>query len=105
MGSSQKPATTKSPSSSIDEELGELPAKPKSPSILSTGLSRAIVISTVVFVAAIVTPLVVMHRYALAPGSRGEMPVVYRLDTLTGKVAFCTPTQCSPVPAKSDEGN
>ncbi len=100
MASAPKPAAKTS--SSLDDEPGPIPAKPASPGILSTGLSRAIVISTVLFVAAIATPLVVTHRYAVIAGARGDVPVVYRLDTLTGKLNFCTPTQCAPVPDKTD---
>jgi len=77
---------------------------PVSTSILSTGLSRAIVISTALFVAAIAATFILMQRYMIILGARAETPVAYRLDTLTGRMSFCTPLQCSLIPTKEDAG-
>ena len=105
MGSIQKPVAAKAPSSLPDDSTSAAPPKPTSPGILSTGLSRAIVISAVLIVVTMAALLVATHRYAMTSGTHGETAVVYRLNTLTGKLYFCTPVQCSPVPDKNGQGS
>ena len=75
MASLQKPLAMREPSSQLEDDADATQARPPRTGILSTGLSRAIVISTVLFVAAIVTPLLTMHRYAVTAGTRGDIQI------------------------------
>jgi hypothetical protein len=79
-------------------------AKPAAPpprsGLLPTGLSRAIVIATLFGSAVYLLPEFLAHRYTLASVPRTENALVYRLDTLTGRVSLCSATQCMPLSEK-----
>jgi hypothetical protein len=76
------------------------PTPPPRSGLLPTGLSRAIVIATLFGSAVYLLPEFLAHRYSLASIPRTENALVYRLDTLTGKVSICSTTQCMPLTEK-----
>lgn len=80
-----------------DDDAPKLPA-PKA-GLLPTGLSRAIVIGSLIL-GMLVTSLVFSHRFELVAAQRGENAFVYRIDTLTGHVSFCSSVACVPVSEK-----
>ena len=80
------------------------PEAPPKTGILPTGLSRAIVLASVILTIVVITPLLLGHRYALVAAQRSENALVYRIDTLTGHVSLCSATQCQPV-AEKESGN
>eukprot|EP01012_Entosiphon_sulcatum_P045152 TRINITY_DN60140_c0_g1_i1.p1 TRINITY_DN60140_c0_g1~~TRINITY_DN60140_c0_g1_i1.p1 ORF type:complete len:105 (-),score=10.76 TRINITY_DN60140_c0_g1_i1:306-620(-) len=96
------PPPVKRPSKSDDDDdvPKEMP-KPK-PGLLPTGLSRAIVLGSLILGLLILGPLLLSHRYELIAASRSENAMVYRIDTLTGRVSLCLATQCQPVTEKEN---
>ena len=91
------------PRRSLRSEDADDEAKPAPPSrggLLPTGLSRAIVLATLLGALAYLTPEFLAHRYSLAAVPRTENALVYRLDTLTGRVSICSTTQCMALSEK-----
>lgn len=86
------------------DEPASLAPAPKA-GLLPTGLSRALVIGSVVLALAGVAVGLFGDRYALIPAQRSENAVVYRIDRLTGSVAFCSAAACVALPEKSDLAN
>lgn len=86
------------------DEPASLAPAPKA-GLLPTGLSRALVIGSVVLALAGMTVGLFGDRYALIPAQRSENAVVYRIDRLTGSVAFCSAAACVALPEKSDLAN
>ena len=80
-----------------------LPVAPPKTSFLPTGLSRAIVIGSVLFMVTACAVGLLGNRFALIPVTRSENAMAYRLDRLTGSVTFCSSVQCAPIPAKMDK--
>ena len=77
------------------------PVAPKS-GLLPTGLSRAMVIGSVLVVLTGGAVGLFGDRFTLVSAVRSENAVVYRLDRMTGRVSFCSPAACVPVQEKSD---
>jgi hypothetical protein len=91
-----KPAPIKRPRLDDDEDANP-PAAPLKQKMLSTGLSRAIVLSTIVLALAFVTVGLLGDRYAISPVPNSPNSFVYRVDRLTGAIHFCGSQQCSVV--------
>ena len=77
--------------------------KPKS-GLLPTGLSRAIVLGSLVIGLVGLTSFLFGHRYNLVAAQRGDNALMYRIDTLTGRVSLCSATSCMPVAEKDSGG-
>lgn len=84
------------------ETKAEMP--PPKAGFLPTGLSRAIVLGSLILSLIVLTPLLLGHRYELVAANRSENALVYRIDTLTGRVSLCSATQCLPVSEKDSGG-
>ena len=85
-----------------DDAKTEMP--PPKAGFLPTGLSRAIVLGSVIMGFLLLAPLVLGHRYEIVAVTRSENALVYRIDTLTGRVSLCSAAQCLPVMEKSSDG-
>ena len=86
-----------------DEPLNSEAPKAKS-GLLPTGLSRAIVLGSLVLGFAMFTSFVAGRRYELVAAPRGDSALVYRIDTLTGRVSLCSMTSCMPLGEKVSGG-
>ncbi len=80
-----------------DDDAGKKPAAVAKPGFLPTGLSRAIVVASVLLSSAVLVATLVPHRYVLVPVPRSDNALVYRIDGLTGQMSLCSATQCQPV--------
>ncbi len=85
-----------------DEPKAEMP--PPKTGFLPTGLSRAIVLGSVILGAVVLTPLLIGHRYELVTVPRSENALAYRIDSLTGRVSLCSAAACVPI-AEKENGN
>ncbi len=83
-----------------DEQVKPVGPAPKE-KILSTGLSRAIVIATLFATIGAVVNGLYSERYELVPAPNSANGFMYRIDTLTGAVHFCAPAQCTSIPVRS----
>ena len=72
---------------------------------LPTGLSRAIVIATILGALAFVTTSLLSNRYELVAATKSDNAIVYRLDRLTGRVSFCSASQCNVLPNRAEAAN
>lgn len=97
------PAPAKKPK--LDDEADGAPAAalPRKEKTLPTGLSRAIVIATLIFSIAFATVELLRDRYAIAPVPNSANSFVYRIDRLTGALLFCGAQQCSAVQVDAAE--
>lgn len=100
---SAKPAGAPAPRSKEPdiEETANAPAQQRT-GLLPTGLSRAMVIGSILLVAAALAIGLFGDRYTLIAASRSENALAYRLDRVTGKVSFCSPASCVPLAEKSE---
>lgn len=80
-----------------DEDAPSVPRPPLKQKTLPTGLSRAIVIGTVIFALAYATVGLLGDRYALTPVPNSVNSFVFRIDKLTGSVHFCSAQGCTEV--------
>src|SRR5690606_17886524 len=80
-----------------DDESGAvvLPVKQK---FLPTGLSRAIVVAAVLGSIAVGVSNLFANRFDLVPAPNSANSFMYKIDRLTGSVAFCGPQGCTEVP-------
>lgn len=93
-----KPAPLKKPPASEDDDDAALvPRPPLKQKTLPTGLSRAIVIGTVIFALAYSAVGLLSDRYALSPVPNSVNSFVFRIDKLTGHVHFCSAQGCTEV--------
>ncbi|MEQ8734584.1 MAG: hypothetical protein RIC29_06650 [Rhodospirillaceae bacterium] len=65
--------------------------------LLPTGLSRAVVISTLILSATLWTQNLYSARYDLVASGKSETTFMYRLDRWTGIVSLCTTQSCKPL--------
>jgi hypothetical protein len=86
-----------------EDEAEALLASPPKTSLLPTGLSRSIVIGAILFVISTGTVGLLGNRYTLVPPTGAGNNFIYRVDRLTGSVAFCSPAKCSPLPMQLDQ--
>jgi hypothetical protein len=87
---------------SEDESESLHPPTPKT-SFLPTGLSRSIVIGAILLFTSTGTVGLFANRYALVPLTGSGNNFIYRVDRLTGSVAFCSPAKCSTLPMQLDQ--
>ncbi len=87
-----------------DEDDAKTEMPPPKAAFLPTGLSRAIVLGSAIMSFVGLAPLVLGHRYELVAAARSENSLVYRIDTLTGRVSLCSATQCLMVAEKDSGG-
>lgn len=80
-----------------EDEAAVAAPPPRREKTLPTGLSRAIVIATLIFSIAFATVGLLHDRYAIAPVPNSVNSFVYRLDRLTGALLLCGAQQCSVV--------
>ncbi len=66
--------------------------------MLPTGLSRAIVLATVLVIVSVMVNGPLGERYELVPAPNSTNGFMYRIDKLTGAVHFCAPAQCTGIP-------
>lgn len=78
------------------------PPAPQKAGLLPTGLSRAMVIGSILLVSAALAIGLFGDRYTLIAASRSENALAYRLDRLTGQVSFCSPASCVALADKSE---
>ena len=104
MNAETKPPPVKRPLKPEPEDDTATDAPPPKSGILPTGLSRAIVLGSVILGLVVLTPLLLGHRYELVAVARGDNAMMYRIDTLTGHVSMCTATSCMPVAEKENGG-
>lgn len=86
-----------------DEEPSAVAAAPAKQKTLATALSRAVVISTVIFSVTFAAIEMLRDRYAISPVPNSPNSFVYRLDRLTGALHFCGSQQCSVVQVRATE--
>jgi hypothetical protein len=101
------PASVPAPGKSQVPDDDETPVSvslAKAP-FLPTGLSRAIVVSSALFVLTAGVVGLLGDRYSLVPIPSSANAMAYRLDRLTGSVDFCSALQCAPLPTKAEKGN
>lgn len=85
-----------------DEEEDVKPGGPAlKQKMLSTGLSRAVVIAAVLATLGLLIGNIYGGRYELVPAPNSANGFMYRIDTLTGAVHFCAPAQCTSIPVRS----
>lgn len=96
-----KPAPVKRPKDE-DEEAAPAAVAVKQRT-LPTGLSRAIVIASLIFSLAYGSVELLHDRYAIAPVPNSPNSFVYRIDRLTGGLLFCGAQQCSVVHVRAAE--
>ena len=89
------------PESDDDDEPKASPQQ--KPGVLPTGLSRAIVIAAVLATLTFVTTSLLSNRYELVAATKSDNAIVYRLDRLTGRVSFCSASQCNVLPNRAAE--
>ena len=78
-----------------DEAIAPAPA-PKQ-KMLPTGLSRAIVLATILGVLVMGTVTLFTNRYEILAVPNSANGAIYRLDRLTGSLKFCGATACSSI--------
>lgn len=100
-----KPALVVPPGKEPDDDTAVAVPPPVKTGLLPTGLSRAMVIGSVLLVSAVVGVGLFGDRYTLVAAQRSENAVVYRLDRMTGQISFCTPVACVPVADKTAAAN
>ena len=86
-----------------EDEPEALLASPPKTSLLPTGLSRSIVIGAILFFICTGTVGLLGNRYDLVPSTGSGNNFIYRVDRLTGSVAFCSPAKCSTLPMQLDQ--
>jgi hypothetical protein len=91
------PPAKKAKPDDADDEAAPIGPPPKQ-KMLPTGLSRAIVISTLIASITIAITGVIAHRYDLVAADNSANGFMYRIDHLTGAVQFCGPQGCTDVP-------
>lgn len=92
------------PTEGKEQDSDGAPAQASLPKtmLLPTGLSRAMVLSSILLLITASVIGLLGNRYALFPVPNSPNAMAYRLDRLTGGVSFCTSVQCSPVSSKTD---
>lgn len=71
--------------------------KPEKTGLLQTSLSRSIVIAAALVGAVWAVTAALTDRYMMVAAPRSENAFAYRVDRLTGNVAFCSPGGCSKI--------
>ena len=94
------PTGAKSRESDSDDAIAAI-APPKA-GLLPTGLSRAMVIGSTLVVLTGGAVGLFADRYTVISAMRSENAIVYRLDRMTGRVSFCSPAACVPIPEKAE---
>ena len=104
-----KPASMAPPSGAKgkepDNDEAVAPTPPPKAGLLPTGLSRAMVIGSILVVLTGGAVGLFGNRYMLIPAVRSENAIVYRLDRMTGRVSFCSPAACVEVSEKAESAN
>lgn len=95
-----KPASVKKPKEEDDEPA---PAPALKQKTLPTGLSRGIVIGTLLFSLAYIIVGLFGDRFAISPVPNSANAFVYRVDRLTGSVHLCGSQSCSVVQIRAAE--
>ncbi len=86
-----------------DVEDAAPPASEMQQKTLPTGLSRAIVIASLVFAVVYGSVELLRDRYAISPVPNSPNSFVYRIDRLTGSLHFCGTQQCTVVHVRAAE--
>ncbi len=86
-----------------DDDAAAAPASAKKEKTLPTGLSRAIVIATLIFSVAFAAVELLRDRYGIAPVPNSPNSMAYRIDRLTGALQLCGAQQCSVVQTHAEE--
>ena len=96
------PAPPAKKGSSDDEDDVKTPRPAAKQKMLSTGLSRAIVLATVLVILGVMINGLLGKRYELVPAPNSTNGFMYRIDKLTGAVHFCAPAQCTGIPIQNE---
>jgi len=91
-------ATTGAKGKDADADEALVPPPPPKVGLLPTGLSRAMVIGSVLVVITGGAVGLLGNRYSIISAVRSENAIVYRIDKLTGSVSFCSPAVCTTIP-------
>lgn len=83
----------------LSDDPASTPAAQKA-GLLPTGLSRAIVIGSTIFLVGAIVIGLLGDRYSLIASTRTENAFAFRIDHLTGRVSFCSPASCLALPDK-----
>jgi hypothetical protein len=87
-------AAKKGRSDEVEDEAGPAPKQ----KTLPTGLSRAIVIGTLIASITVAVTSLLGDRFDLVPAPNSANGFMYRIDRLTGTVQFCGPQGCADLP-------
>lgn len=84
---------------STAEDQPLVPAVAPKPSILPTGLSRAIVLMSIIGAVALIIATwmaagLLQNRYSMVAGQNPDSSVIFRLDERTGVVSVCSTASC-----------
>ncbi len=93
-----KPAPTIKKGAGDDEDDVKTTRPAAKQKMLPTGLSRAIVLATVLVIVGVIINGLLGGRYELVPAPNSANGFMYRIDKLTGAVHFCAPAQCTGIP-------
>jgi len=77
-----------------DEEPQILVPRP-SAKFPSAGLSWTVVVGSILIALTVSATDLFAQRYHLTPAPNTANNYVYRIDALTGRVGFCSPSQCT----------
>ena len=86
------------PGGDDDADGGPAPAAPApKQKMLPTGLSRAIVIATIIGSVIVGAASLLKDRYSVLAVPNSPNGGIYRLDRMTGALKYCGTTACSPI--------
>jgi len=102
-GADARSAAAKRPKLDDEDAAASAATAPVNQSFLPTGLSRAIVLASVIFALSFAAVELLRDRYAISPVPNSANSFVYRIDRLTGSLSFCGTQQCSAVPTRAAE--
>jgi len=92
------PAPKKPAPSDDEEDDGKHTIAAPKQKMLPTGLSRAIVIASILISLTVAAVTLLDGRYQLAASPNSTNGFMYRIDTLTGAVHYCAPVRCTEIP-------
>ena len=82
----------------IEAKSGGVPPQQK---MLPTGLSRAVVLASILASLTVLAASLLADRYDLVSAPNSPNSSTYRIDRLTGGVKFCSPQSCTDVDTAS----
>ncbi len=96
----QAMAKNNRPGGDDDDDSTSTSSVPLKQKFLPTGLSRAIVLATVIGSFTMLAVSLFGARYELVPAPNSTNGFMHHIDHLSGAVQFCGPQGCSDVPSQ-----